>query len=85
LQSVDEMGLLTAFERKILELRSHDLSDYAIARELDKDPPTVYKSRKNAHKKLREAKKDLEWAKQLGLPEKLESKPTKEPTLRAAF
>jgi len=74
------MGLLTIFERRILELLSQDYSAYVIARELDKDPPTVYRSRDNACKKLREAKKDLEWAKQLGFPEKLESKPTKEST-----
>lgn len=80
-----KMGLLTKFERRILELRSQDISDYAIARELDTDPPTVYRSRKNACKKLREAKTDLEWAKQLGYPEKLESTPTKESALRAAF
>lgn len=79
------MGLLTAFEKRILELRVRDLSDYAIARHLDKDPPTIYKSRKNAHRKLREAKKDLEWAKQLGVHQKLDNKPKKEPTPRETF
>jgi IS30 family transposase len=79
------MGLLTKFERQVLELMSQGFSAYAIARELAKDPPTVYRSIENARKKLEEAGKDLEWVKQLGFPEKLESKPAKEPMWRAAF
>ena len=79
------MGLLTKFERQVLELRLKGFSAYAIAREVTKDPPTVYRSLDNARKKLLEAEKDLEWAKQLGFPEKLEGKPKKEPALRAAF
>jgi DNA-binding NarL/FixJ family response regulator len=81
------MGLLTDFERQVLELTLQGNSAYYIARELAKDPPTVYRSLNNARKKLLEAEKDLEWAKQLGFPEKLEGKPTKEkePELRATF
>lgn len=81
------MGLLTRFERQVLEYLSQDFSAYDIARMLNKDPPTVYRARDNAYRKLEEAEKDLEWAKQLGFPEKLASKPTKakEPELRAAF
>jgi len=79
------MGLLTKFERKILDLMAQGFSAYAIARKLDKDPPTVYRSYDNACLKLREAKKDLEWAKHLGFPEKRDSKPTRESALRAAF
>jgi len=72
------MGLLTEFERRVLQLTLQNYSAYAIARKLGKDPPTVYRSINNARRKLQEAEKDLEWAKQLGFPEKLESKPTKE-------
>ena len=81
------MGLLTKFERRVLQLTLEGSSAYAIARKLGKDPPTVYRSLNNARRKLQEAEKDLEWAKQLGFPEKLESKPTKdeESELRVAF
>jgi len=81
------MGLLTKFEHQVLELMLEGFSAYTIARKLAKDPPTVYRSINNARKKLLEAEKDLEWAKQLGFPEKLESKPTKdeESELRVAF
>ena len=81
------MGLLTEFERRVLQLTLQNFSAYAIARKLGKDPPTVYRSINNARRKLQEAEKDLEWAKQLGFPEKLESKPTKdeESELKAAF
>ena len=81
------MGLLTKFERRVLQLTLQNYSAYAIARKLGKDPPTVYRSINNARRKLLEAEKDLEWAKQRGFPEKLESKPTKdeESEVRAAF
>jgi len=67
------MCLLTEFEHLVLELVLEGFSAYTIARKLEKDPPIVYRSTNNAHRKLREAEKDLEWAKQLGFPEKLES------------
>jgi len=81
------MGLLTKFEHQVLELMLQGFSAYTIARKLEKDPPTVYRSINNARKKLLEAEKDLEWAKQLGFPEKLESESTKdeESELRVAF
>ena len=81
------MGLLTEFERKVLKLKLEGFSAYAIAREFGKEPRTAYRSIENARKKLEEAEKDLEWAKQLGFPEKLNSKPKKEPEpeLRPAF
>jgi len=80
------MAILTAFERQALKLRLQGHSAYAIARQFSKEPRTAYRSIDNAHKKLMEAKKDLEWAKQLGYPEKLEAKPKKEqPSLRPAF
>jgi len=62
------MPLLTEKERRILELAAKDLSDYKIARHLGSDPPTVNRSRKNALRKLREAKQDIAWVKQLGYP-----------------
>ena len=43
------------------------LSDYRIARKINTDPPSVTRSRKNAHRKLKDAKTDLEWAERIGL------------------
>jgi DNA-binding CsgD family transcriptional regulator len=51
----------------ILELSETGLSDYKIARKINTDPPSVTRSRKNAQKKLTAAKKDLEWANQIGI------------------
>ena len=79
------MGLLTDFEREVLQRKLQGDSAYTIARELEKDPPTVYRSIENAFKKLLQAEKDLEWAKQLGFPEKVNTKPKKEAVLRPAF
>ena len=73
------MGLFTVFERKILKLRVKGKSDYAIARELNTDPPTVNRSRKNAHKKLAAAKRDIEWFEKLP---QTEGKPANEMVLR---
>jgi DNA-binding NarL/FixJ family response regulator len=53
---------LTERERAILQLAQQGLSDYKIARKINKDPPSVTRSRKNAHKKLFNALTDLEWA-----------------------
>jgi DNA-binding CsgD family transcriptional regulator len=63
------MMSLTERERIILELAGKGLSDYKIARKINTDPPSVTRSRKNAHKKLHAAKKDLLWAKCIGLKE----------------
>jgi DNA-binding NarL/FixJ family response regulator len=57
---------LTERERLILELAGKGLSDYKIARKINTDPPSVTRSRKNAQKKLREARIDLEWAEKVG-------------------
>ncbi|WGM90153.1 MAG: helix-turn-helix domain-containing protein [Candidatus Bathyarchaeum tardum] len=76
------MGLLTDFERKILKLRAKGNSDYAIARALNRDPPTVNRSRKNAEKKIESAKKDIEWVENLT---QIESKPINETAMRATF
>jgi DNA-binding CsgD family transcriptional regulator len=59
---------LTERDRIILKLAGQGLSDYKIARKINTDPPNVTRSRKNAQKKLIEAKLDLEWAEKLGLP-----------------
>jgi len=58
---------LTERERMILQLARQGLSDYKIARKINTDPPSVTRSRKNAHKKLKEAKSDLEWAENIGI------------------
>jgi DNA-binding CsgD family transcriptional regulator len=58
---------LTERERIILKLTQQGLSDYKIARRINADPPSVTRSRKNAQRKLYEAKTDLEWADGMGL------------------
>jgi len=58
---------LTDRERIILKLSEQGLSDYRIARKINTDPPSVTRSRKNAHKKLMEAMTDLEWASRTGV------------------
>ena len=59
---------LTERERMILQLAGQGLSDYKIARKINTDPPSVTRSRKNAHKKLRDARIDLAWAEKTGIP-----------------
>jgi transcriptional regulator len=51
----------------ILQLEEQGPSDCKIARKINTDPPSVTRSRKNAHKKLSEAKIDLEWAEKIGI------------------
>jgi transcriptional regulator len=58
---------LTERERQILELRQKGLSDYKIARTINTDPPSVTRSRKNALKKITDAKADLEWVEKTGI------------------
>jgi DNA-binding CsgD family transcriptional regulator len=58
---------LTERERVILQLSGQGLSDYKIARKINTDPPSVTRSRKNAHKKLKDAKQDLVWAEKIGI------------------
>jgi DNA-binding NarL/FixJ family response regulator len=58
---------LTERERTILQLAKQGLSDYKIARKINSDPPSVTRSRKNAHKKLLEAATDIEWASKIGV------------------
>ena len=58
---------LTERERKILKLSRQGLSDYRIARKINTDPPSVTRSRKNAHRKLLDASIDLEWAGRIGV------------------
>ena len=83
------MGLLTDFERRILEHFKRGLTDYRIAKKLSTDTPTVSRSRKNALRKLREAEEDLAWIKSIGFQNlSIESRRTvikEEPELRPAF
>ena len=58
---------LTEREQKILQLARQGLSDYKIARKINTDPPSVTRSRKNAHKKLVDAVTNLEWASRIGV------------------
>jgi DNA-binding CsgD family transcriptional regulator len=58
---------LTERELIILQLSGKGLSDYKIARKINTDPPSVTRSRKNAHKKLQEAETDIECAKKIGI------------------
>jgi FixJ family two-component response regulator len=58
---------LTERERTILQLTRQGLSDYRIARKISTDPPSVTRSRKNAHKELLEEITDIEWATKIGV------------------
>jgi transcriptional regulator len=51
----------------ILQLAQQGLSDYRIARKINTDPPSVTRSRKNAQKKLQDAKTDIAWAEKIGI------------------
>ena len=62
------MSCLTERERTILQFARQGLSNYKIARKINADPSSVTRSRKNAQKKLEEAKIDLEWAEKIGIP-----------------
>jgi len=42
---------LTEREHVILQLETKGLSDYRIARKINIDPPSITRSKKNAHKK----------------------------------
>lgn len=83
------MGLLTDFERKVLELSGRGSTDYRIARDLSSDVSTVSRSRKNALRKLAEAEQDLAWARSLGFQNfRIAPRRTpieKPPELRPAF
>ena len=58
---------LTERERTILQLAKQGLSDYRIARKINTDPPSVTRSRKNAHRKLIDAVTDLQWASRISM------------------
>ena len=58
---------LTQRERIILQLETKGLSDYKIARKINTDPPSITRSKKNVHKKLKKAQNDLQYAKQIGI------------------
>jgi DNA-binding NarL/FixJ family response regulator len=54
--------VLSEREKAILRLKAEGVSDYKIARKLKMEPPNVTRSRKNALKKLDQAKADIEFA-----------------------
>jgi DNA-binding NarL/FixJ family response regulator len=56
---------LTDREKAILRLKAEGVSDYKIARKLKMEIPNVTRSRRNALKKLDQAKADLEFANSL--------------------
>ena len=57
---------LTDREKEILRLKKiKNLSDYRIARQLKVDVPSVIRSRKNALKKIEQAKADLHFLEKL--------------------
>ena len=57
---------LTNREKEILRLKkTKNLSDYKIARQLKADVPSVIRSRKNALKKIEQAKADLRFLEDL--------------------
>jgi hypothetical protein len=58
---------LTEKERIILQYREQGLSDYKIAQIINMHAPSVNRSRKNATRKLKDAKLDLRWAKESGV------------------
>ena len=58
---------LTERERLVLKLASEGLSDYKIARKINTDPPSITRSRQNAHKKLKQSQTDLQYAQQIGI------------------
>jgi transcriptional regulator len=56
-------------ERKyVLKYRKRGLSEYKIASKILTDPSTVSRSRKNAARKLEQAKIDLQWARKQAYP-----------------
>jgi DNA-binding CsgD family transcriptional regulator len=66
-REIEVIMSLTERERVILQLSGQGLSDYRIARKINTDPPSVTRSRKNAHKKLQDAKTDIAWAEKIGI------------------
>jgi DNA-binding transcriptional regulator YhcF (GntR family) len=83
---------LSEREKKILQLKRKQLSGYQIGRELNMDPPHVYRALKTGKKKLQKFVEDL---RELGIAStelenfltEVETEETKEkePVLRAAF
>ena len=67
IQKNKDIMSLTERERTILLLSGQGLSDYRIARKINTDPPSVTRSRKNAHAKLTYAASDIDWAMRAGI------------------
>jgi DNA-binding CsgD family transcriptional regulator len=53
---------LTEKERIILQMVTQGLSDYKSGRRMNSNPPSITRSRQNAHKKLKQAQNDLQFA-----------------------
>jgi transcriptional regulator len=53
--------VLTEREKAILRLKSKGMSDYRIAHRLNMETPNVTRSRKNALRKIDDARSDLEF------------------------
>ena len=66
-REIEAIMSLTERERVILQLSGQGLSDYRIARKINTDPPSVTRSRKNAHKKLHDARINIAWAEKIGI------------------
>ena len=58
---------LTERERIILQLETQGLSDYKIARKMKSAPPSITRSKQNAHKKLKKAQIDMQYAQKIGI------------------
>jgi DNA-binding NarL/FixJ family response regulator len=58
---------LTERERIILHLETMGLSDYKIARKMKSTPPSITRSKQNAHRKLKNAQIDMQYAQKIGL------------------
>jgi DNA-binding CsgD family transcriptional regulator len=69
-REIEAIMSLTERERVILQLARQGLSDYRIARKINTDPPSVTRSRKNAQRKLQDARIDLAWAEKIGITSK---------------
>ena len=58
---------LTERERVILHLKTQGLSDYKIGRRMNSGPSSITRSRQNAHKKLKKAQIDMQYAQKIGI------------------
>jgi DNA-binding NarL/FixJ family response regulator len=57
---------LTEIERVILHFKTQGLSDCKIARKMKSAPPSITRSKQNAHKKLRKTQIDKQYTQKIG-------------------